>query len=793
MDPLEHGVEGHAVTITEPILLPADVVLVPVEELPVETREQLEHNPGDYALTRPQTRTTSSIVDRSTAGLLERFRAPTRIVDAVVDYSRSEGLDAGDTLERAFPMLAGFLNTGMLVPADSQLADPIDATIESGSRLAGLTVLEPVHVIDDTEVHLARAADGTYAALKVARASAVRDLRRAFDHEAAILAALSGKVSPRLLGRGSAEGREYLAVEWCAGTDVLEASAELRDTRRAGELLDLGERVLAAYAHLHREGFLHGDVHPRNVLVEADGRVRLIDFGLAAPVEATSGVPRGGIDLFLEPELARARLAGLPPPALSAAGEQYSVGALLYLLLTGGHTHVFSLDEERMLRQLLADPPLPFRAHGAGGLGGVERVVGRALAKDPGDRHESLESFRDDYRKASSTASGPGRRRSAREAEILCDEVLGRLAGPLAEGELEPPTASVNLGAAGLAYGALRIGVAREDASLLALAERWAARAALAAAAPAGFENPELEITPEQYGRASLYHSAVGVHCVGALVARARGDELVQTLAIEQLAASVREPQPELDVAFGLAGAIVGCALVLEAVPHAEPLALAGDELAGSLRARLGLLPAIADAGDGAPLGTAHGWAGYLYALLRWSEARGLPAPSEAEERLDQLAGLAVPLGRGLRWPREVGLPAGENALAASWCNGAAGQVHLWLAADRLLGGPGFARLAEGAAWTAYDAPDAGGDLCCGPAGRAYALLAVHRQLGGDAWLDRGVALAERAARGVRRDALRRDSLYKGEVGVAVLAAELARPEWAAMPLFEREGWTPAP
>ena len=61
------------------------------------------------------------------------------------------------------------------------------------------------------------------------------------------------------------------------------------------------------------------------------------------------------------------------------------------------------------------------------------------------------------------------------------------------------------------------------------------------------------------------------------------------------------------------------------------------------------------------------------------------------------------------------------------------------------------------------------------------------------AWLDRGIALAERAARAVRRDPLRRDSLYKGEVGVAVLAADLARPDWAAMPLFEREGWPTTP
>ncbi len=538
-------------------------------------------------------------------------------------------------------------------------------------------MLEPVHVIDDTEVHLARGDDGSYAALKVARASVVRDLTAAFDHEAAVLAALSGEVSPKLLARGADEGRECLAVEWCPGIDVLEASADIRDTRRFPELVALGERVLEAYAHLHGEGFLHGDVHPRNACVEADGRVRLIDFGLAVRIDRPERVARGGIDLFLEPELARARLAGLPAPPASRAGEQYSVAALLYLLLTGAHTHVFSLDEERMHRQLLDDPPLPFAAHDAPGLEVVEQVLVRALSKCPADRFESMEAFLDSYRAARKPISGAGPKHLLREAQLLADEVLDRLAGPLADGELEAPTASINLGAAGLAYGALRIAAARDDPSLLAVAERWAAKAALAAEAPSGFENPKLEITPEKYGRSSLYHSAVGVHCVGALVARARGDELLQRVEIEQLAESIRGPQAELDVAFGASGGVLGCALVVEAVPGSEQLAAAGDELAERLAGSLGLLPPIADAGAETPLGTAHGWAGYLYALLRWSEARGLPAPPEAGERLDQLAAFGVPLGRGLRWPREVGLPAGENALGASWCNGAAGLVHL--------------------------------------------------------------------------------------------------------------------
>ena len=645
-------------------------------------------------------------------------------------------------------------------------------------------------MIDDTEVHLARGDDGTYAALKVARASAMRDLTAALDHEAAVLAELSGEVTPKLLGRGADEGRECLAVEWCAGLDVLEASAELRDTQRVDELLDLGERVLDAYAHLHAEGFLHGDVHPRNILVEAGGRVRLIDFGLAARIGAADRVPRGGIDLFLEPELAGARLAGLPAPPASPAGEQYSVAALLYLVLTGAHTHVFSLDEERMHRQLLDDPPLPFAVHDARGLEIVEPVLARALSKRPGDRFESLEAFRDSYRAARKPRTRAGRKHSSREAQLLADEVVDRLSGPLAEGELEPPTASINLGAAGLAYGALRIAAARDDASLLALAERWAARAALSASSSAGFENPELDITPENYGRSSLYHSAVGVHCVGALVARARGDELLQRVEIEaarRIGTGAGQRSSMSPSARRERSSVARSSWRQSRRPSSSP-----PRVTSSPNAWLRVFDSCRRSPTPSPRrrsGQRTAGPGISTRSSAGARPAGLHPRPKSESGSTSSPRSGVPLGRGMRWPREVALPASENALGASWCNGAAGLVHLWLAAERLLGDTRFGRLAEAAAWTAYDAPDAGGDLCCGAAGRAYALLAVHRQLGGGAWLDRGIALAERAARAVRRDPLRRDSLYKGEVGVAVLAADLGRPDWAAMPLFEREGW----
>ena len=71
-------------------------------------------------------------------------------------------------------------------------------------------------------------------------------------------------------------------------------------------------------------------------------------------------------------------------------------------------------------------------------------------------------------------------------------------------------------------------------------------------------------------------------------------------------------------------------------------------------------------------------------------------------------------------------------------------------------------------------------DLHCGLAGRAYAMLAMHRLTGEAAWLDRAHVLAERAAAGIDGD-----GLFKGAAGVAVLFADLQNPDDARFPLFD--------
>lgn len=788
-------------TILDRFVLPTGVVIEPVSLLEAALYEQLDCEPSDYYITRPRSRTVSSIVDRKTAALLRCFESPTTIVDAVRSFSVAEGLDPREVLDDAFGTLAAMANDGLLLPETSASAQPIESTLQVGERLSRFTIVELLQILEDTEVYLARDAQGDHVALKIAHSPGSSGLSAMFTREAEILRVLDARVTPRLLEVGESAGRPFVALEWRMGVDLLQAASELRglpEQLRQSRLQHLAQSVLDAYAHLHSQGVLHGDVHPRNVLVSGNGDVSLVDFGLGSDggSDSLSNAWRGGIALYQEPELAHARVNNLPLPAVAAAGEQYAIGTLLYQVLTGFNTHSFSLQHEAMLHQISHDPPLPFESHGCAYSPQVEACVLRSLAKEPQLRHASVAAFAEEFRAAAGRelpvkrAFDALRGRPGNSAEILLTSMLDQL-DPIAHGFREDairPFVSVMNGAAGIAFFHLRVAMARNDAMLLAQSDLWSTRAVLSLDADNAFWNPSLGVTPDVVGEASLFHHASGVHVVHALVAHARGDRAAQTAAVTAFVASAQACE-QVDVSFGRAGLLIGCTMLVEALGEAgdlEGVRAFGDRLCDALWHDLESSPPIAGSPLLSSLGAAHGWAGVLHAILRWSEVALLRSPSGLVERLYQLATLGRPVGRGLLWPIALGLQLHSSALDASWCNGAAGFVYLWVAADKTYPGQGFMELAELAAWGAYEhADDAHGTLCCGLAGRAYALRHLFAQTNDDVWLARAQVLRDRAVAAPHGDPARKFSLFQGELGIALLAAELERPEFACMPLYE--------
>ncbi|MEA3148268.1 MAG: eukaryotic-like serine/threonine-protein kinase [Verrucomicrobiota bacterium] len=789
------------------IVMPPDVILQPVERLPAESLQLFQYRKGDYCITRPRSRIPSSIVDASTAGLLEVLRRPMTFVDAVITYSRAEKLDPRETLVSAFPIVQRFLDAGILVDADSDAAKPINVTYKKGKFVGPLQIIEPVYLMLDTEVYLASALDGSLAALKIARPGAEAKLRASLSREAAMLERLDGKVNPRLIEQGESDGRPFLAISWCRGTDAYDATAESRAASAKGraDVLEVVSKIIAAYAHLHGQGILHGDVHPRNVVVDENRVVTLVDFGLATPTSAANSVPietrRGCIDLFMDPELARAHLKGQPPPPVTQLSEQYSVATMLYLLITGAHTHDFVLEAREMWTQVAEEPPLGFGDHGVYNFPHIEETLRRALTKDPALRFRSMAEFLLGFSEASSADlkievhDRVSPKREAREAQYLLDETLDRLAlsGALLSGQLEAPTASLNNGAAGFAYALLKIASIRGDEKLLALADVWSNRALRNLAdSPSAFWNTELGITEEVTGNQSFHHTGSGVFCIDALVAQARGDESSHRRSLSAFLAANCHPRSHLDISFGRAGNLLGCASLLDGTApdqtaEGSGLRSLGDELSSEIWSGLEIAAPVGRASTLKSLGVAHGWAGILYSVLRWHESSGTQLPEGLSERLQELAALATPVGRGLRWPSTVGADQSWGALQSSWCNGAAGFVYLWTTAHRLLGEPKYDRMATGAAWTAFEAPHVGGDLCCGLAGRSYALLNLYKHSGDLVWLDRARRLAESAAASIKANSQASDGLYHGRVGVVLLAADLECPHRSCMPLFEPE------
>jgi serine/threonine-protein kinase len=277
-----------------------------------------------------------------------------------------------------------------------------------------------------------------------------------------------------------------------------------------------------------------------------------------------------------------------------------------------------------------------------------------------------------------------------------------------------------------------------------------------------------------------------------ALVARAQADPLGQRRAVEGFLETAARPAVGLDLTLGRSSALLAAGLLLDALPPGElvepgPLRAFGQRALEEVWAELDRKPEIPRAGI-EYLGIAHGWAGFLYATLVWCQVSGAPLPAGVPRRLEELADLALPVGRGLAWPWTL-RPDGEPAVMPGWCNGSCGYVFLWTLAHRRTGRGRFLDLALGAGWDSFDSPEPAITLCCGRAGRGYALLNLYRHTGDGAWLERARTVALAAARSGALADEHPHALYKGELGLAVLAADLEQPGESAMPFFEPLGY----
>ena len=267
-------------------------------------------------------------------------------------------------------------------------------------------------------VYLAERADEAFrqrVAIKLLPwALATAEARHRFLLERQTLARLEHPHIARLLDGGeTADGLPYLVMEYVDGEPIDQfcQRQDLDLVRR----MQLFREVCGAVAHAHRNLVVHRDLKPGNILVTADGVVKLLDFGIAkllpgAETDGTLPLTVAGrlllTPLFASPEQVR----GEP---VTTATDVYALGLLLFRLLVGAHPYRFATESPVEVVRVVCDqpPPRPSVAAttGAAGLGlpalrrrlrgDLDNIVLKALRKEPERRYASVEALAEDVRR----------------------------------------------------------------------------------------------------------------------------------------------------------------------------------------------------------------------------------------------------------------------------------------------------------------------------------------------------------------------------------------------------------
>ncbi len=227
-------------------------------------------------------------------------------------------------------------------------------------------------------------------AIKVLPAQVSRDeiFRARFQREARAIAAISSPHVVQVISAGSHAGHEFFVMELVEGTDL---ARKLRSGWRAtrDEALDLALQVARGLSAAARLGIVHRDIKPANMLIGTDGMLKLSDFGLARTVgdqqELTVAGTIMGTVSYLSPEQARSA-------ECDQRSDLYSLGVVLFELLAGRVPFV-AADAGGVIYQHIHEPMPDLRRFAPGIDSGCVAVVGRLLAKNPAQRHQTADEL----------------------------------------------------------------------------------------------------------------------------------------------------------------------------------------------------------------------------------------------------------------------------------------------------------------------------------------------------------------------------------------------------------------
>ncbi len=208
-----------------------------------------------------------------------------------------------------------------------------------------------------------------------------------FLREASSAARLNHPNIVQVYDRGEADGTYYIAMEYVEGTTLKQRIGQ-RAPLPEQEVLDLGRQALTALRFAHRNGIVHRDIKPHNMMVTSDGRLKIADFGIARAGADTGLTEVGsivGTAQYLSPEQARGEV-------VAASSDLYSLGVVMFEMATGKVPFDGDNPVTVALRHVNEAPrrPSDLRPSISAAL---ESVIMRALQKDPDLRYQTADEF----------------------------------------------------------------------------------------------------------------------------------------------------------------------------------------------------------------------------------------------------------------------------------------------------------------------------------------------------------------------------------------------------------------
>ena len=219
-----------------------------------------------------------------------------------------------------------------------------------------------------------------------------------FRREAKAAAGLNQTNLVSIYDWGEVDGTYYIAMEYVEG-ETLKDLIRRRGQLSGNEAVAVGLQLLAAVEAAHRSGIVHRDIKPQNVMLDREGTAKVMDFGIARAGD--SGMTEVGSILgtaqYLAPEQAKGQ-------QVDERSDLYSVGVVLYEMLTGTVPFKGDTAVTVALKHVNEMPPEPSQLV-PGMPYALNKIVLKAMAKDPDDRYQSAAEFARDLRAAK--AGGP--------------------------------------------------------------------------------------------------------------------------------------------------------------------------------------------------------------------------------------------------------------------------------------------------------------------------------------------------------------------------------------------------